>query len=268
MGQLSFAMGALAAELPMVIWMRQTLRQMGPLLRERPEDGGVGVGCGELEGRIAFREVSFGYQLDGPPIFDAVSFRIEPGEMVAIVGPSGAGKSTLIRLLLGFEHPSSGAILLDDQNLAHLDLMLVRRQLGVVLQNGGLIGASIFQNIAFAAPLTLDEAWEAARQAGLAHDIARMPMGMNTRVDGDGTLLSGGQRQRLMLARAGPASTDPAARRGHQRPRQPDPGRGSGQPGGARHDPARRRPPPQHRARGRPHTGAGKRAVGAKRELR
>lgn len=133
---------------------------------------------------------------------DDVSIHAEPGEFIAIVGPSGSGKSTLLRLLLGFECPKSGKIYYDGQDLAGLNVHAVRRQLGVVLQNGRLMSASIFENIASGALITIDEAWSAARMAGLADDVAAMPMGMHTVVSEGGSNFSGGQRQRLLIARA------------------------------------------------------------------
>ncbi len=131
-----------------------------------------------------------------------VSLHIGAGEFVAIVGPSGCGKSTLIRLLLGFETPLAGAIYYDGQDLAGLDVEKVRRQLGVVLQNGQLIAGDIFTNIVGSSPLTVEDAWEAARMVGLDEDIAQMPMGMYTVIGEGGSTLSGGQRQRLLIARA------------------------------------------------------------------
>jgi ATP-binding cassette subfamily C protein len=108
----------------------------------------------------------------------------------------------LVRLLLGFEEPDNGAIYYDDFDLAQLDLRAVRRQLGVVLQDNYLEGASIFDNIAAGIDLSLAEAWEAAELAGLADEIRAMPMGISTIVAEGGKNLSGGQRQRLLIARA------------------------------------------------------------------
>ena len=93
-------------------------------------------------------------------------------------------------------------MLFDGQDLAGLDVNAVRRQLGVVLQSGFLIGGSILDNIAGGALISLDEAWEAAADAALADDIRQMPMGMHTIVSEGATNLSGGQRQRILIARA------------------------------------------------------------------
>ena len=121
---------------------------------------------------------------------------------MAFVGPSGSGKSTLFRLLLGFETPESGTIFFDGKDLSRLDLRAVRRQLGVVLQNGALMPGSIFENIVGSEPLTMEDAWEASRMVGLDKDIENMPMGMHTMVAEGASTFSGGQRQRLIIARA------------------------------------------------------------------
>ena len=122
---------------------------------------------------------------------------------VAIVGKTGCGKSTLMRLLLGFEKPETGAIYYDGHDLESLDLRSVRQCIGVDLQNGKLFSGDIFSNIIITAPWkTLDDAWEAARIAGIEEDIKAMPMGMHTMLSEGGGGISGGQRQRLLIARA------------------------------------------------------------------
>ena len=131
-----------------------------------------------------------------------VSFTVNAGETAAFVGTSGCGKSTLVRLLLGFEKPDSGGIFYDGLDLSALNPGSVRSQTGVVLQNGRLMAGDIFTNIVGTLPLTMDDAWEAARMVGLATDIERMPMGMHTVISEGGSNLSGGQRQRVLLARS------------------------------------------------------------------
>jgi NHLM bacteriocin system ABC transporter ATP-binding protein len=157
---------------------------------------------GELTGAVEFSRVTFRYLAGGPPVVDNLSLRIAPGEYVAIVGPSGSGKSTLFRMLLGFEKPESGVVFFDGKALDTLDVSAVRRQLGVVLQNGKLVTGSIYENISGGLPLSLDQAWAAARMSGLADDIETMPMGMHTAIAEGINTLSGGQRQRIMIARA------------------------------------------------------------------
>ncbi|WP_198955541.1 ATP-binding cassette domain-containing protein [Frankia sp. CcI49] len=160
------------------------------------------VDPGELRGGIELADVSFAYSDDGPMVLDRLSLQIQPGQFVAIVGPSGCGKSTLLRLLLGFDQPLAGSVLYDRQDLSELDVTAVRRQCGVVLQNGQLFAGSIRENIAGAADYPLDRLWDAARMAGIDTDIADLPMGMATVLPFGGGTLSVGQRQRLLIARA------------------------------------------------------------------
>ncbi|MEC9373359.1 MAG: ABC transporter transmembrane domain-containing protein, partial [Planctomycetota bacterium] len=144
-----------------------TWSRLKPILKESPEIEAVMLDPGPLRGRIEAANLSFRYDPAGPLILDEVSFRAEPGAFVALVGPSGSGKSTLLRLLLGFETPASGAISYDGFDLAGIDLRALRRQIGVVLQNGDLFPGDIFTNIVGSAiDLTLEDAWEAARLAG------------------------------------------------------------------------------------------------------
>lgn len=173
-----------------------------PLLEEARETDDTKADPGELSGRIDVEHVTFRYQPNGPPILDDVSVHINPGEYVALVGPSGSGKSTLARLLLGLEVPESGSIYYDGRELSTLDVQKLRRKIGVVMQTGKVRAGSLLENIIGSTPLTIDDAWEAARQAGLEEDIREMPMGMQTIVQQTGGTLSGGQRQRLMIARA------------------------------------------------------------------
>ena len=180
-----------------ILWERTR-----PILHAQPEVDGSKADPGELLGNLKLDRVSFRYRENGPLILDRFTLEAKAGDFIALVGPSGSGKSTILRLLLGFEAPEAGIISYDGQDLSGLDLSAVRRQLGVVLQNGRINSASIFDNISSGALVTLDQAWEAARLAGLADDIRDMPMEMHTHVAEGGVNLSGGQRQRLLIARA------------------------------------------------------------------
>ena len=173
-----------------------------PILNALPEFNASSKKPGPLGGTVEVSHASFRYSLDGPLILDDVSLNADRGEFIAIVGGSGAGKSTLLRLLLGFETPDSGGVLFDQQELKNLDVREVRRQIGVVLQNGKLLNGDIFRNIVGTSNLTMEDAWEAARMVGIAGDIEAMPMKMHTMIPAGGGSLSGGQRQRLLIARA------------------------------------------------------------------
>ncbi|GBF35763.1 ABC transporter, multidrug efflux family [Desulfocucumis palustris] len=174
-----------------------------PILQAMPEYDDAGADPGELTGSIEVSHVSFRYKKESPLVLDDVSLQVRPGEYVGIVGSSGSGKSTLFRILLGFEKPGSGQVLYNGRPLDRVDIRSVRRQLGVVLQNGQLMPGDIFTNIVGAnIHLTLEDAWEAARMAGLDRDIEDMPMGMHTVISEGAGTFSGGQRQRLLIARA------------------------------------------------------------------
>jgi ATP-binding cassette subfamily C protein len=176
--------------------------QAKPILETLPEVDLGKTEPGVLTGEIEVQHATFRYQEGGPVVLRDVSFRIHPGEFVAFVGPSGSGKSTLLRLLLGFEALEAGGIYYDGQELGGVDVQALRRQMGVVLQSGRLMSGDIFTNIVGSSAASLEEAWEAARLAGLAEDIEAMPMGMHTHLSEGAGTLSGGQRQRLLIARA------------------------------------------------------------------
>lgn len=179
------------------IWQRSQ-----PILDAEPEVDSDKADPGRLTGRINVDHVTFRYREDGPLILDDVTINIQPGEFIALVGPSGSGKSTIFRLLLGFETPLSGTVYFDGQDLSGLDVSAIRRQLGVVLQNGRISAGTIFENISGGALISINEAWEAAEKSGLADDVRAMPMNLHTVVSEGGGNLSGGQRQRLVIARA------------------------------------------------------------------
>ncbi|MGB7249681.1 MAG: ATP-binding cassette domain-containing protein, partial [Phormidesmis sp.] len=179
------------------LWQRSQ-----PILAAQPEVNLQKSDPGRLTGRICLDRVSFRYREDGPLILEDVTIETHPGEFIALVGPSGSGKSTVLRLLLGFESPHSGTLYYDHQDIAGLDISAVRRQLGVVLQNGRISAGSLFENISGGALITLDDAWRAADMAGFTEDIRSFPMQMHTVISEGGSNLSGGQRQRLMIARA------------------------------------------------------------------
>lgn len=156
-----------------------------------------------LDGRIKLEDISFSYTKDGPQVLNGLNMTIEPGDYVGIAGRSGCGKSTLFKLLLGFEKPTSGKIMIDGKNLAEVDKKSYRRKLGVVLQNGKLIDGSIQENITITAPnAKLQDVKEVIKAVGLEDDINHMPMGLNTMLNENSGTISGGQQQRILIARA------------------------------------------------------------------
>ena len=156
-----------------------------------------------VQGEVRLDHVTFSYEADGPPVVRDVSLHVRAGEFVAIVGESGSGKSSLLRLILGLEKPSTGAVYFDERNLLYLDDHALRRQIGVVMQNGSLQPGTILQNIVgINSEATLEDAWSAARKASLADDIRAMEMGMHTPVGEHSGLFSGGQVQRILIAAA------------------------------------------------------------------
>ncbi|MBL7176198.1 MAG: NHLP bacteriocin export ABC transporter permease/ATPase subunit [Desulfobacteraceae bacterium] len=176
--------------------------RLKPILETTPENDETKPSPGILDGFIDVNHVSFRYSTEGPLILDDVSFTAKPGEFIAIVGSSGSGKSTLLRLLLGFDFPASGSIYYDGKDISKVDILELRRQMGVVLQDGQILEASIIENITGSSGLSIKEAWEAAEMAGCKKDIEEMPMKMHTYVTAGGGTLSGGQRQRILIARA------------------------------------------------------------------
>lgn len=201
-GQFLAPLMSVVAALTTAVTIVPMYERVGPILKTVPETRMRADPPGRLTGDIEFRRVTFRYLKDAPPVLDDVSWKVGPGEYIAFVGPSGGGKSTVLRLLLGFEQPETGGIFFDHKDLATLDLAEIRRQIGVVMQNAGLMSGSIYDNIVGSLPLSMDDAWEAARMAGFDEDIRQMPMGMQTVLSEAAPSLSGGQKQRLIIARA------------------------------------------------------------------
>ena len=180
-----------------------TLQESADVLRMQPEQYGVGKILKKVTGKIDIDRVSFAYQKDGKAVLRNIDLHIRPGEYVAITGRSGCGKSTLLRLLLGFEQPSSGMIYYDDIGLDRLNVPELRRRMGVVLQDGGLISGSILDNIkAGNRDLKNEELDRILDEVGLKEDIDSLQMGILTPISEEWSTISGGQKQRILIARA------------------------------------------------------------------
>ena len=154
-------------------------------------------------GLIEFENVSFRYPCARQHALTDVTFRVEPGETVALVGPSGAGKSTIAKLLLRFYDPDAGEIRLDGHDLRDLQVQALRENVAVLLQEALVFDASVRENIAYGRPNATEEEIVRAAKAADAHEfIAGLPHGYDTVVGQKGRCLSGGQRQRIAIARA------------------------------------------------------------------
>jgi ATP-binding cassette, subfamily B, bacterial len=153
-------------------------------------------------GRIELRDVRFGYTPD-QPILKGIRLSIEPGKTVALVGGTGAGKTTILSLIPRFYDPSSGQVLIDDQDVRLVKKQSLRKHISMVLQDTALIPGSIEENIAYGHPTaTKSEIMAAAEAAQAANFIRELPQGYATQVGERGVRLSGGQRQRIGIARA------------------------------------------------------------------
>ena len=202
-GRVSGAFIALSEIAISMASIRPILKMSEPILKAEPEVNEEKKPVERLKGNITLSHVSFRYREDTPYIVDDLNLNIKAGEYVAIVGRTGCGKSTLVKLLLGFEKPEKGSIYYDHHDFENVDPRSVRKNIGVVIQNGQLVQGDIFSNITISAPqLSMDEAWEAAETAGIAADIREMPMGMMTMISEGQGGISGGQKQRLLIARA------------------------------------------------------------------
>ena len=199
--RLGESFGAVAALVP--AW-----NDIRPLLVEAIDMGADGEFVEELHGEVAFDQVSFRYESDGPLVLDEVSLRVRKGEFVAITGESGSGKSTLLRLALGLEQPSNGSVCFDGRDLQHLNPMAVRRHIGVVPQIVQLHPDDLWDNIVGGhGGFTAEDAWRAAQLAAVDREIAAMPMGMLTPIGAGAAVISGGESQRIQIAHA--LITDP-----------------------------------------------------------
>ena len=198
-GMLNWAVAAL----PDVLTGLASIERIDELLERTDREPYAGGREHDVSGAIAWRDVTFGYDRSRAPTLDGVSFEIEPGQRVAVLGPTGAGKTTLVALLSGLYRPWDGRVEVDGIPLEELDVRNLRRQMGVLLQDGLVARGTIRENIAFGrADAGMEEITAAARIATAEEFIEALPDRYETQVGDDGVRLSAGQRQRVALARA------------------------------------------------------------------
>jgi ABC-type multidrug transport system fused ATPase/permease subunit len=174
------------------------LLKIEPEVKEKPG----AIELGRVQGWVAAEGVSFAYPSRKRTLED-ISFRVAPGERVAVVGQTGAGKSTLMSLLIRFYDPKQGRITLDGTDMRDVTLASLRDQISVVLQEPLLFSGTIAENIRYGSLAASDDAIEAAARAANCHDfIAALPYGYDTVLGERGAQISGGERQRICVARA------------------------------------------------------------------
>jgi ATP-binding cassette subfamily B protein len=155
-----------------------------------------------IEGKVVFENVSFSFVPGGPEVLTSINLSVEPGTFVGVVGQSGSGKSSLMKLLPRLYAPTRGRILVDQYDIAKVELYSLRRQIGIVPQEPLLFSGTISENIALTNPEATSEAIVEAARTAAAHDfIMELPAGYSTPVGERGASLSGGQRQRIAIAR-------------------------------------------------------------------
>ncbi|HIG19088.1 MAG TPA: ATP-binding cassette domain-containing protein [Candidatus Handelsmanbacteria bacterium] len=185
--------------LPAKVGIRRVfeIMDMEPEVTDRP-DGSRET----IRGEVVFNDVSFAYA-QGDQVLTDVSFRAEPGEVVAFVGPSGSGKTTIANLIARFYDRSRGEVTIDGRDIQEYSLRSLRDQMSIVLQETFLFRGTILDNVRYGKPeATTEEIEEAARLANAHEFICSLPDGYRSLIGANGTRLSGGQRQRVAIARA------------------------------------------------------------------
>jgi len=200
-GLLNNYINTILSAIPNLITGNESLTTLFNLLQIKDTSPYSGHRQISFKGKITFESVSFQYRDE--PILHDLNLTIHPHTTVGIRGPNGVGKSTIIQLILGFYHPQKGQLYADDQPFSELDIVLMRRALGVVMQDTMIFPGTIFENMTYGCPTVSRQQVIHAAELATAHDfIQQLPQGYDTPVGERGVLLSGGQRQRIAIARA------------------------------------------------------------------
>jgi ATP-binding cassette subfamily B protein len=180
------------------------VQMLGEVMKQTLERDGKRVGLRpEMSGQIEFENVSFRYGAEGPPALDNISFVVPAGSVFGIVGRSGSGKTTLTRLIAGLYPIQQGLLRIDGFDAREIDLIHLRKSIGLVLQDNFLFRGTVRENIACVKPdASFEEVAQAAHLAGADEFIERLPRGFDTMLEENADNLSGGQKQRLAIARS------------------------------------------------------------------
>ena len=197
-------LGVIASLLTRIKSARTAYRQIDRMMEQPPEGpSGTGLMLGQVQGGLEFRDVDFRYPGAPELALTDVSFRINPGEHVALIGPIGSGKSTIARLLIGLYPPTSGLILIDGTDIRQFAPQALRAKAGALFQDNVLLTGSIRENIALGRAEVDEGEMLRASRISMAHDfISTFPAGYDLRLADRGEGLSGGQRQSIAMARA------------------------------------------------------------------
>lgn len=184
--------------------VRVSAKMLGEIVNQPIERYSAHAGsAGHAQGGLVVDRLSFGYAEDRPPLYENLSFNVEPGKVVLVTGPSGSGKSTLAKLMLGLYTGYKGTIRVDGRDLRSMSVNELRAVFGVVPQESVLFTGTILENLmAVAQDATFERAVLACKMAGIHETVENLPEGYQTKIGERGAGLSGGQRQRLAIARA------------------------------------------------------------------
>ncbi|AYK06366.1 ABC transporter ATP-binding protein [Brevibacillus laterosporus] len=174
------------------------------VLDEEPEfaDQAVADSLEQVEGKVEFKDVTFGYKPD-KPVLQEINLIAEPGQMIALVGPTGSGKTTIVNLLMRFYDVQQGSVIVDGRDIRQIDKENLRSSIGMVLQDTYLFAGTVIENIRYGRLDATDEqVMYAARMANAHSFIERLPEGYHTKLTEDASNISQGQRQLLTIARA------------------------------------------------------------------
>lgn len=184
--------------------VRVSAKMLGEIVNQPIERYSAHVSsAGQVRGALQVDRLSFSYAEDRPPLYENLSFNVEPGKVVLVTGPSGSGKSTLAKVLLGLYTGYKGSIRIDGRDLRSMSVNELRSVFGVVPQESVLFTGTVIENLmAVAADATMERAVLACKMAGVHDVVENLPEGYQTKLGERGAGLSGGQRQRLAIARA------------------------------------------------------------------